>query len=56
MPYLSGLGVDVGQGVFPPVLLEGLLLLTLQRLGVVVLIHTVLQEPTRTESEDRLDT
>lgn len=29
--------------MFPPVLIEGLLLLTLQGLGIVVLIHTVLE-------------
>lgn len=41
--YLAGLGVDVGQCVFPPMLIEGLLLLTLQGLRVVILINTVLQ-------------
>jgi len=40
--YLAGLGVNVGHGVLPPVLLEGLLLLALQGLGVVVLVHAVL--------------
>lgn len=41
--YLSRLGVNEGQSVFPPVLFEGLLLLTLQGLGVVILINAVLK-------------
>lgn len=42
--YLSGLGIDVGHSVFPPMLIEGLLLLTLQGLRVVILINAVLQK------------
>lgn len=41
--YLASLRVDVGQSVFPPMLIEGLLLLTMQGLRVVILINTVLQ-------------
>lgn len=42
--YLASLWVDVGHGVFPPVLIEWLLLLSLQGLWIVVLIHTILQK------------
>lgn len=41
--YLPGLRIHSGQGVFSPVLFNGLLHLSRQRLGVVKLIHTVLQ-------------
>ena len=42
--YLASLWVNVGKCVFPPVLIEGLLLLALQGLGIIILIHTVLGE------------
>lgn len=45
--YLASLWVNIGHGVFPPVLIKWLLLLALLGLWVVVLIHTVLQQSQR---------
>lgn len=44
--YLPGPDIDIGEGVLPPMLLERLLLLPLDGLGVVILIHPLLR-PTR---------